>query len=81
MWLQASRPLFTKQADNLPQYLVKSRSRDSGLDFSIHFVICQNPLLQFFRIACQITERSGNYNIRYHGFEVSRDLALARPSA
>ena len=57
-----------------------SKPRNSGLDFSNCSKIWQASRQQRCRDTCQIWERHDNYNIQFHGFETSRDLAVRRPS-
>ena len=67
-------PKFTMRTDVLPQDPVKSR--DSGLEFSIHSEIIQSPLRQHRRDACQISECYDHNDIQSRRFETSWDLAI-----
>ena len=67
--------------DVLPQDLAVLKPQVSGLNFPNPSGIWQAPRQQYFRYACQISERYESYNIQFRGFDSLLDHRVKRPTA
>ena len=78
-WMQTTRVPFQYPIRRL---IVRSRkvskARDLVLKWSYRFEIWHEPRQQCCRGACQISERSDNFEYKSRGFETLRDLTIRR---
>ena len=64
-------PLFIKRTDVLPQYLVRSRSREIRKLYQSLWILTGTSAQRWWD-ACEISERYDHYNTQSRGFETSR---------